>query len=496
MPNITLSTKRAFPGAFGAGKDLTGGRGGSYYAVTNSNDSGSGSFREALNQGNDTIIIIQTEGIVDLQSAISGSAPHNITVWGQFAPGYGLTLTNERVTFESASNHIFRFMTFQNRNPACTDPVAGGADCRSAVAWREMNDVGGLGVYVDHCSARYGMDQTLDIGHGQPTQYSTMANNFLGQATASHNTAGFAGGDGRMTYARNAFVSLSHRFAIHAGGDIENYNNYIVNYNSRIANARASTQIDYFHNYIERGNANSPSSTATNKLEGSGTSGMRTYTADNYHENLDLTPSGLQTNLWQNRNNDEGANDAAISSFHYVSSRLHDFGEPRDGIWNWSNVKTNALLNAGNNRGINADGSPGYFRDDIDTDFATRATNGTTRSTRLTDAQFVDSSLTGTAMYSETSGDFIPDWFKNQHSHLTVGVNQRDGVHTNWDFGTFTVTNDAGYTNLEMAAAFYANDFANIPFDAEAPNNSAIKSIYTGSSKSSIYYIGGTKVQL
>ena len=86
LPNLVLDNLYAFPGALGAGKELTGGRGGSYYAVTNLNDSGPGSYREARSQGN-RIVIPKVEGRVNLASAISGTAPDNVTVWGQFAPG-------------------------------------------------------------------------------------------------------------------------------------------------------------------------------------------------------------------------------------------------------------------------------------------------------------------------------------------------------------------------------------------------------------------------
>ena len=63
----------AFPGALGFGANATGARfGGSVYHVTNTNDSGTGSFRDAVSKPN-RIVVFDVGGTITLASAVSCS---------------------------------------------------------------------------------------------------------------------------------------------------------------------------------------------------------------------------------------------------------------------------------------------------------------------------------------------------------------------------------------------------------------------------------------
>ena len=101
----------AFPGAWGGGMYSFGGRGGRAFVVTNLNDRGPGSFREACETGGPRIVVFNVAGIIRLQERIRIRAPY-ITIAGSTAPGAGVCIAGDTVELET-HDVIVRHMRFR-----------------------------------------------------------------------------------------------------------------------------------------------------------------------------------------------------------------------------------------------------------------------------------------------------------------------------------------------------------------------------------------------
>jgi pectate lyase len=100
----------AFPGADGFGKHALGGRGGSVYHVTNLNDSGPGSFRDAVSQPKRTVVF-DISGVIKIQSKLTVAS--FITIAGQSAPGDGIVVYGNGISMTGATDVIIRHIRFR-----------------------------------------------------------------------------------------------------------------------------------------------------------------------------------------------------------------------------------------------------------------------------------------------------------------------------------------------------------------------------------------------
>jgi pectate lyase len=141
-------TVRAFPGAEGFGAGASGGRGKHVAAVTNLNDDGPGSLRDALSAG-DRTVVFRVSGTINLNSRLKLNHP-NITIAGQTAPGDGICLRGHELFIADTENVIVRYLRLRPGDQAKVELDA-------LTVWNAKD------VIIDHCSLSWSTDSLNDV---------------------------------------------------------------------------------------------------------------------------------------------------------------------------------------------------------------------------------------------------------------------------------------------------------------------------------------------
>ena len=206
----------AFPGAEGFGKYAVGGRNGSVYHVTNLNDSGAGSLRDAVSQPN-RIVVFDVAGVIRLQSRLTFK--NNLYVAGQTAPGEGITVYGNGVSFSGADNTIVRYLRFRMGVTGDSGKDAAGVS-------------NGTNMIFDHLSVSWGRDETFSIssdGKGALGDI-TIQNSIIAQGLQTHCAGGLVQAD-NITLYRNLYVDNDTRNAKIKGRN-QYVNNIVYNWSS------------------------------------------------------------------------------------------------------------------------------------------------------------------------------------------------------------------------------------------------------------------------
>jgi hypothetical protein len=254
----------AFPSAEGYGRWARGGRGGRVVEVTNLNDAGSGSLRNAIEvEKGPRIIVFRVGGVIPLNTKlIIPSDGGDVYVAGQTAPGDGICVT--RYAFGMLAN----------------DVIIRHVRTRVGDYCKEAMDGMGMGSSDNSIIDRCSMSWTIDEGHSSRGAHNiTFQRNIISEAlndsyhynaddrtkTEPHSFAASIGGH-YGSYLHNLLAHCTGRNWSLAGGmeqDAKTYAGYCEIVNNVVYNWRDRTtdggvrQCNFVGNYYKAG----PSST-------------------------------------------------------------------------------------------------------------------------------------------------------------------------------------------------------------------------------------------
>ena len=426
----------AFPGAEGAGKYTTGGRGGTVIEVTSLADSGPGTFRQACLASGARTVVFRVGGTIELNSRITIENP-NITIAGQTAPGDGICIRGESV-YINTSNVIIRYMRFRRGDTTTNDDCLGGYPVSDII--------------VDHVSASWGLDESLSLyrykdgqGKKRPTQNITIQWCIISETLNKNNHAfgGTWGGD-RASFHHNLFACNTDRNAsIGITGEFWDWrNNVVFNWvNRNLEGGDGSSEIDVVNNYYKHGPATPPTMESSIcminwrgynyeypgpekfYLSGNYVYGYPDVTADNWNGGVSLKFQG------------EGFPDPLPTLEEAIAISRVDTPFPAAYVTTYSALEAFDLVTAGA-------GATLPVRDLVDQRIVNSVITGVP--TYGNGIINVESDVGGYPTYNsatppaDSDHDGMPDWWELQH-----GLDPNNPVDRNGDF------NGDGYTNLE-----------------------------------------------
>ncbi|MCC8097819.1 MAG: hypothetical protein LIO44_04545, partial [Eubacterium sp.] len=314
----------AFSDAEGGGRYSEGARGSSapeVYHVTNLNDSGEGSLRDALSKSG-RYVVFDVDGTIELQSTLK--IPSNTTIWGQTAPGEGITVTGYDVQTENGAHDII-VRYFKVR------PTDGNGS--------EPDGLGGrynTNVIFDHCSVSWSVDELITLYAGSWESVSDTAPH--GSNLTVQNT--LASESLRMS----SHFKGAHGYGGFMGGDIATYHhNLLAHHDSR--SPRLDREMDgteVVNNVIyDWGQTNSAYGGEPGSMHYTSFNPTRVNYTDNYYQYGPSTRSSLRYRIFQ-VTNDTSKSDGHLSDFYfngnYVAGSTSVTNDNSQGVDNSANA--------------------------------------------------------------------------------------------------------------------------------------------------------------
>ena len=211
ISSASAQLSRAFNGAEGFGQYASGGYGGETIHVTTLNDSGPGSFRDAVSKSH-RIVVFDVGGIIRLKSNVAVSS--DISLLGDTAPGNGITLYGRSTSFSGQKNVIVRYVRFR-------EGIAGDKGKCS------VNLSKGSDMIFDHCSIEWGRWDCLGLTGG--SHDITFQNCIIGEGVDPQRFGSLSDSVTNITYTHNLWINNQSRNP-KAKGRIQYVNNVVYNW--------------------------------------------------------------------------------------------------------------------------------------------------------------------------------------------------------------------------------------------------------------------------
>ena len=250
----------AFPGAEGFGKYTTGGRGGRTVVVSNLNDKGPGSFRQAAEMNVPRIIVFAVSGTIHLESKVHIKS--NATLAGQTAPGDGICLADQAVILDG-NNIIVRYLRFRLGDRHQRGGMVDGNGSDDAFGGTHRKHI-----IIDHCTMSWSTDEAFSVYGGDSTtlQWNLISEplNYsyhfeTGDKDYEHHGYGGIWGGAHLSAHHNLFAHCANRTPRFDGARnipaelVDFRNNVIYNWGTNNVYAGEGGQYNIINNYYRWG---------------------------------------------------------------------------------------------------------------------------------------------------------------------------------------------------------------------------------------------------